>query len=139
LKATDKIYTLAATMKKQNSLTVRGWLLCVLPLLFVSCSVNGFYVYGGWPESQTIELLPDGRFEFEWWSDDGGTVCKAAGKWEVASRKPQRIITRVETVIRGTYGYGCTDLPTVESWEVSRSKLQRRENKIYTRTDKRGG
>lgn len=57
-------------------------LFAVVLLADCASAPPGTFRYGGWPSSQTMQFHSDGSFIFEFWSDDGGTVCKAFGTWK---------------------------------------------------------
>lgn len=102
----------------------RGVAAVLVCAVLAGCGITrglvGTHIYGPWYRHELIEFSEDGKFRYEFWSDDGGAVCFARGSW--VRLEDGSVETRVETVIPGT-STECSLLQSVDRWASSGDRL----------------
>ncbi len=87
----------------------------------------GKYTYGEWPTNESIEIEKDGRFRYQFFSDEGGIVCDVIGNWRLIDSKTFE--TKIVQVLSAGRPYAnCSMFPETQVWKIYGAKFYRKNS-----------
>jgi hypothetical protein len=100
----------------------------LLVLLLAGCGSAGDFRIGEHFWFEELRLRSDGSFEYENWSDDGGTVCIAEGTWVESGGT----VTTTVVQIRPDSATSCT-IAQVQAWRRHSQAVSDPSGRVFRR------